>query len=137
MKVITNIALKNNRKNRTRSILVIISILLTTILLTVISCFAYGMIKSQKVNAEAIYGSWYGALNGVTEDDISEINKRGEFKNIGRAAYAAEVMSDGNLSLYFFDETARSLTNTDDRLKRGRFPESANEIAAAEDRVSW
>ena len=133
MKVITNIALKNNRKNRTRSILVIISILLTTILLTVISCFAYGMIKSQKVNAEAIYGSWYGALNGVTEDDISEINKRGEFKNIGRAAYAAEVMSDGNLNLYFFDETARSLTNTDDRLKRGRFPESVNEIAASEE----
>lgn len=48
MKTITNIALSNDKKNKTRSILIIGAIILTTTLLTIISTFANGMIRSYR-----------------------------------------------------------------------------------------
>lgn len=67
MKMITKLALSNNKKNKTRSILIMLSIFLTTVLLSAIATFGYGQIKFQSANAEEFYGSYYGSYAGVTE----------------------------------------------------------------------
>ena len=45
MKMITRLAISNNKKNKTRSILIVLSIFLTTVLLSAIATFGYGNIK--------------------------------------------------------------------------------------------
>ena len=58
MKMITRLAISNNKKNKTRSILIVLSIFLTTVLLSAIATFGYGNIKFQRTNAREFYGSY-------------------------------------------------------------------------------
>ena len=60
MKTISRIAYRNDKKNRTRSILIMIAICLTTMLLVIISTVGNGMIRLQKSQAASSYGSNYG-----------------------------------------------------------------------------
>ena len=60
MNTITKIAFNNNKQNKTRSILIIFAICLTTMLLTIISTIGNGVINLQKENAADRYGSNYG-----------------------------------------------------------------------------
>ena len=60
MKTISRIAYSNDKKNKTRSILIMMSICLTTMLLVIISTVGNGMIRLQKSQAADSYGSNYG-----------------------------------------------------------------------------
>ena len=60
MKTISRIAYSNDKKNKTRSILIMMSICLTTMLLVIISTVGNGMIRLQKSQAAGSYGSNYG-----------------------------------------------------------------------------
>lgn len=65
MNTTTKIALSNNKKNKTRSILIMSAIFLTTTLLVIISTMANGVIRLQKENASATYGSHYGMFLAI------------------------------------------------------------------------
>lgn len=130
MKMITSLAVSNVKKNRTRSILIMISIFMTTLLLTAIGTMGNGLIRHEKTNAEILYGSYYGTFGGVKEENIREMERRSEFTDIGRMAALGEIEGDGNFSLIYADDKARSMTNLKQKLKEGSFPEKENEIAA-------
>lgn len=130
MKMITNLAVSNIKKNRTRSILIMISIFMTTLLLTAIGTLGNGLIRHEKTNAGILYGSYYGTFGGAKEENIREMEKRSEFSDIGRMAALGEVEGDGNFSLIYADDKTRSMTNLEQKLKEGSFPEKENEIAA-------
>ena len=66
MNTITKIAFNNNKQNKTRSILIIFAICLTTMLLTIISTIGNGVINLQKENAADRYGSNYGYCTRVS-----------------------------------------------------------------------
>ena len=53
MKTISRIAYSNDKRNRTRSILIMMSICLTTMLLVIISTVGNGMIVYRKVRRQA------------------------------------------------------------------------------------
>lgn len=129
MKTVTKLAWSNNRKNRTRSILIMISIFLTTLLLSAIATFGYGQIRYQRANAEKLYGSYYGTYIGVTEDKIATMQKRSEFDRIGRAATVGEIENTRRISMVWLDGETIRLANMDDQLEAGSFPEQENEIA--------
>lgn len=128
MNTLTNLAISNNRENKTRSILIISSIFLTTLLLTVITAMGYGMIKSNHVNAGKLYGNYYGSYQKVTQKQIKEMKLRNEFAEIGRMAYAGQVESKASVSLYYADNMLLSLTNNLEQLQEGVYPKEANEI---------
>ncbi len=65
MKTITKLAASNIRQNRTRSILVALSIFLSTFLLTVIAEFGYGMVSHNRANAGKISGNFCGDRKSV------------------------------------------------------------------------
>ncbi len=130
MKMITSLAVSNVKKNRTRSILIMISIFMTTLLLTAIGTLGNGLIRHEKTNAGILYGSYYGTFGGAKEENIREMEKRSEFTDIGRMAALGEVEGDGNFSLLCADDKTRSMTNLEQKLKEGSFPEGKNEIAA-------
>lgn len=131
MQTITRLALSGNRENKTKSILIMLSIMLTTMLLTAIAVFGYGAVRNGQVNAGRFYGSYYGVFGRVSEEALSTIRLRSEFADIGVNAIVGTVQGEeqDNLALYCMDGKARAMTNQAENLAEGYFPESGNEIA--------
>lgn len=134
MSTITDLARANIRKDRTRSILIIISIVLTTLLLTAVSGAGYGLVMMQKANAADFYGDFYGRYQAVTTENIEEMALRAEFTDIGVYARYAAVENTSNaksLVLCWMDETAMKITHMESAFVEGHYPEAENEILAA------
>lgn len=131
MSTITKLAKANVKKDRTGSVLIIISIALTTLLLTAVSSAGYGLIRMQVTNAAELYGEFYGIYEDVTMQNIEEMKRHAEFASIGVSADYAVVDSAMTLILTCMDGTARSMTRMERSLAEGHFPEAENEIAAA------
>ena len=128
---VTQISLSMIKKNKSRSILIAISIFLTTVLLMVIASYGYGLVKWNHVNAPIFYGNYDGSFSGVSPTQLNELELRGEISEIGLAAAAGTVQqSERDMSLMYADDTTLEMTNTDKKLEAGRFPEQAGEIAA-------
>lgn len=127
---VTNLARANMKKDKTRSILIIISIFITTLLLTAIASAGYGMIKLQKLNAAEWYGDYYGRYKKVTGENIGEMKRRSEFTDLGILSNYGEVDSPKNLSLIWVDEMARDMMHMEKSLAEGSYPKEGNEIAA-------
>ena len=73
MKTISRIAYSNDKKNKTRSILIMMSICLTTMLLVIISTVGNGMIRLQKSQATGSYGSNYGLFVAAGGSQLKEV----------------------------------------------------------------
>lgn len=131
MTTLTGLAWSNNKENKTRSILVITSCMLTTLLLTVIATFGYWYVKSERTNAGENYGHYYGIFGNLNDDKIKELERHSKFTDLGRYAPAGGIDSDKvNLSIAFADDTCMQLTNMNKKLAEGRYPEKEDEIAA-------
>lgn len=135
MRTLTRLALSNNRKNKTRSVLIMTAVFLTTVLLAAIASFGYGEIQFEKRNAVMNYGSYYGLYANVTEDQIHAMNLRSEFGRIGKSAKVGEVDNKTNITLYWMDDDVLEMSNLNQHLEDGRFPEQESEIAGQEDFV--
>lgn len=132
MKTITNLAASNIRKNRTRSILIVISIFLTTLLIQIIASFGTGMIRYNRANAGKLYGNYSGTFSRVSEEQYEIITKRSEFIGVGRVASVAEVeQKDVKMGLICTDTKGAENVNLFDQIKEGKLPQKENEIAAS------
>lgn len=128
MKTTTKLAVANLKTNKSRTILISISIMLTTMLLTVIALSGYGLVKEQKVNAGKRYGEHFGGFVRVDNEIYEKMKIHGEFLDVGRMANFASVSlenADGSLS--YMDETAQKLGHAS--TSEGTFPVKENEIA--------
>lgn len=126
---ITKLAISNDRCNKTRSILVILSIWLTVILLTVVASFGYGIVRMQRENAGIQYGSYYGTFRNVSEKQVETMRMRGEFTMVG--VLASVLSTDQGGTLFYADEAALEMTNQKQTLIAGEFPQKEDEIAAS------
>lgn len=133
MSTITNLAKANIRKDRTRSILITISIFLTTLLLAAVSCAGYGLVKLNVENAAVFYGDFYGIYGEATAENIREMKQHSAFAAVGESTRYAEVDSARHLTLNWLDEPARDMTHMESVFIEGHYPEKENEIAAAPD----
>lgn len=64
-RTIHRLALSNVRQNRSRSILMILSIFLTTLLLSTIAGVGCGAVRNNRVNAGNLYGNYVATLSKV------------------------------------------------------------------------
>ena len=83
MKTINRIAYSNDKRNRTRSILIMMAICLTTMLLVIISTVGNGVIHLQKSQAAGSYGSNYGLFVSADGSQLKEVNRRAEIDATG------------------------------------------------------
>ena len=65
---IRKLAFSNLRQNQFRSILMILSIFLTTLLLASIAGFGCGLVRHNRQNAGNIYGNYCGTFIQVSEE---------------------------------------------------------------------
>ena len=73
----------NDKKNKTRSILIMMSICLTTMLLVIISTVGNGMIRLQKSQAAGSYGSNYDLFVAADASQLADARRRAEIDAIG------------------------------------------------------
>ena len=116
--------------NRTRSILVAFSIVLTMMLLTAIASAGYGIIQMNRVNAGEWYGSYYGYMQGVSQEQILEMSRHREFTKSGRASFLGVVDMDVRALFVWADDEAARMNHAELALAEGRYPQTGNEIAA-------
>ena len=131
MSTITDLAKANVKMDKTKSILIVLSILLTTLLLAAVSGAGYGLIKMQESNAARFYGDFYGRYRNITQQNIEEMMRHAAFCDIGKCANYAEVDNKKDLVLQRRDKKAREMLYTDNYFIEGHYPEAENEIAAA------
>ena len=133
-RTIHRLALSNVRQNRSRSILMILSIFLTTLLLSTIAGVGCGAVRNNRVNAGNLYGNYVATLSKVTEEQFDMLGLRSEFTHVGRETYVAQVDSGKagiDMGLSFMDITAAENTNFDHSLQAGALPVAENEITAS------
>ena len=132
MKTISRIAYSNDKKNKTRSILIMMSICLTTMLLVIISTVGNGMIRLQKSQAAGSYGSNYGLFVAADASQLKEVSRRAEIDAIGIMCTEGIIKGNEKGGFVCMDETARKMLpyNKEYELKEGKYPEKTQEIAA-------
>lgn len=125
------LAKSNNRENHTRSNLLIISIVLTTMLLTVIGVVVNIGIETSRANAGHDYGEFYGSFRRIDEEQLNTMKLRNEFTDIGIQVCLGMVQSeDADMFLFYTDETTLDMMYALEALSEGNYPEKENEITA-------
>ena len=132
MKTISKIAYSNDKKNKTRSILIMIAICLSTMLLTMISTIGNGIIRLQRDNAAETYGSNYGIFLSVNEKQLQELKRHSEIDRIGIMCTAGVLKGNEKGSFVSADDTVIDMLpfNREYNLEEGSYPKGAKEIAA-------
>lgn len=132
MKTISRIAYSNDKKNKTRSILIMMSICLTTMLLVIISTVGNGMIRLQKSQAAGSYGSNYGLFVAADALQLKDVRRRAEIDAIGIMCTEGIIKGNENGGFVCMDETARKMLpyNKEYELKEGKYPGGTQKIAA-------
>lgn len=130
-KLINRIAISNNKNNRSRAILIMCSIFLSTVLLTMISSYGFGLVKYEKASAASVYGSYYGMFSGVDETQLEAIENHEDITDVGISRSCGWVDSKDDISLGSFDDMAKEMGAFDERLEVGHYPEKADEIAGS------
>lgn len=82
MKVLNKLTLKNLRLNKTRTIVTIIGILLSTALITVVAGMATSAKQTMLVSEIAWSGDYDIALTGTNEDTVKDLNANRNVKNV-------------------------------------------------------
>ena len=132
MRTISKIAFSNDKRNRTRSVLIMTAICLTTMLLVIISTIGNGLILLQKDQAASSYGSNYGLFIAADGTQLKEVERRAEISDIGIMCTEGILKGNENGGFVSADETVRKMLpyNQEYVLNEGTYPEKAQEIAA-------
>ena len=110
MKTISRIAYSNDKRNRTRSILIMMAICLTTMLLVIISTVGNGVIHLQKSQAAGSYGSNYGLFVSADGSQLKEVNRRAEIDATGTMCTEGIIKGNEKGGFVCMDETADKTT---------------------------
>ena len=140
MKTISRIAYSNDKKNKTRSILIMMSICLTTMLLVIISTVGNGMIRLQKSQAAGSYGSNYGLF--VAADAVSFFSFLVKkvvviCKNLSKSVLYFNLLTSGKLyeHLAEIDTSARDMAEY--LIKEMAKKQGVTEELKATDMMRW
>ncbi|HBG1535378.1 TPA: FtsX-like permease family protein [Clostridioides difficile] len=124
----TKIAKSNLKQNKSKSILIIITIILSTLMLSSIGIYIVDAGAYQKENTIKYSGNYQGILANVDEKqaDIlsnhADVELTGEMNGVG----VEKLEDDSNISLAYMNENALKLNSFE--LIKGKLPTKENEI---------
>ncbi|HEH6719932.1 TPA: FtsX-like permease family protein [Clostridioides difficile] len=124
----TKIAKSNLKQNKSKSILIIITIILSTLMLSSIGIYIVDAGAYQKENTIKYSGNYQGILANVDEKqaDIlsnhADIELTGEMNGVG----VEKLEDDSNISLAYMNEDALKLNSFE--FIKGKLPSKENEI---------
>lgn len=126
------LALSNRKVNKSHSLLIGFTIILTTVLLTILSLGGYGAIQINRRNAGQLYGEFHGAFLNIEEAKLKDIDARAEFETIGFMDTIAEIsLGDTFATTMYMDDTAAMMLKV--TLLKGHMPIARDEIAGQQE----
>ncbi len=132
MNVFQKVTLESLKKNRTRTIVTIIGILLSTAMMTAITTMVASVLQFAYDVTEYDAGGWHLADTSLTQAEAEELIRTGE--GLARGVYAkrlgfAHLRKDVNTPfLYVLDANKEFAELSGMHLLEGRYPENENEI---------
>ena len=127
---ITKIAKNNIKYNKSKSILIILTIFLATTLLSSVAMVGLDWNEVNKRNVIQYYGSYHGLYGRVDETKYEKIKSHIDIESTGiinGIGAIKEFDDETKISLSFVDENAAKLNSLE--LVQGKFPTNKNEIA--------
>lgn len=129
MKTTTQISLSHIKENKSRSVLIGITIGLTAMLLTLLGLCANGLIQTNIKNAGKMYGEYHGGYTRVNENLLQKLYIHADFIDVGKTETFGKVEgSEASLALAYIDEKAAEASHF--QVNEGRMPEHENELVA-------
>lgn len=131
MNTLSTLAKGSLKNNKSKSILIILTILLTATLLTSVSLTCLNWFNANKGMTIERSGSFHGVYKRVNINDVNilknniDIESIGVFKTVGYSSF-----KENNLSIVYTDNNTNNMGNV--RLIKGSRPTKKNEIAIQE-----
>jgi len=133
MNIFNKVTLKTLAKNRTRTIVTIVGIMLSTSLITAVTTFTSSMQNCLLQNAIVQNGDWYGGIHSVEKSEVDELNSNDEIaqvtstQNIGYSILKDSInKSKPYLYVIGIDNTFKNLMAV--HITSGRLPQNSSEI---------
>ncbi|HBG3918010.1 TPA: FtsX-like permease family protein [Clostridioides difficile] len=124
----TKIAKSNLKQNKSKSILIIITIILSTLMLSSIGIYIVDAGAYQKENTIKYSGNYQGILANVDEKQADILSNHADVELTGKmnGVGAEKLEDDSNISLAYMNEDALKLNSFE--FIKGKLPSKENEI---------
>ncbi|RDY29657.1 ABC transporter permease [Romboutsia weinsteinii] len=124
----SKIAKHNLKYNKSKSILIMVTILLSTTLLASVAMVCVNWADSNKERTIEYSGSYHGAIAKMKEDDINIIKNHADIESSGvvNTVGIKEFDNEAKIALAFTDEVAAEFSSV--KLVEGNLPIKENEI---------
>ena len=136
MNVFSKVTVQSLKKNRTRTIVTIIGIILSTALICAVTTSIASVQKYAVSYYEYVEGKWHGLVSGSDVDTYNKIKSSDKVSDAGSLSYIgyADIGSINEYKPYLyisgFEESIDGLIPV--HLKSGRMPQNRNEIILPE-----
>lgn len=124
----TKIARSNLKQNKSKSILIIITIVLSTILLASVFMTCVDWNEANKERTRLYCGSQHGLLGGITQAKYNEVKAHADIESIGvvNGVGLKEYEDESKIALSYMDKNAVDFNSMN--LIDGKLPSKKNEI---------
>lgn len=137
MNIVNKVTLKTLKKNKTRTIVTIIGVILSVAMITAVTTFISSMQQTMINGIVGSEGPYHAVLEGIPysvaqkEAGNDKLSQTGLAHEVGYAPLE-DSMNDSKPYLYIDELDANAMELYGIRLVSGRLPENANEIAVPE-----
>ena len=145
--VFTNVTLKTLKKNRTRTLVTIVGILLATAMLTAVTAFISSLQQYMIRVAITEEGNWYGAAFEVPGERVSELSQDRRtaglavWQELGYARFdnlSEEELNSYRMPYLYVAGLGEGFTDMMPVvLTEGRMPENSRELVVSDRAVNW
>lgn len=137
MNVLRKFTLKTLRRNRTRTVVTIIGVILSAAMFTAVTTFISTMQHFLLESVLASEGSWQSQLTGLPYSSLDQVKDNGKVKTVAvqqEVGYAALADSQNDYKPYLYIQNfdAASFDLLGIRLVSGRMPQNADELLVPE-----
>lgn len=140
MKSYLSLAWKELKAQRVTAILILIAVILSSLMTTVIGQ-SIGILQAMRVQqAERLNGSRYATFHQLTQQQAQALHDDPRLTDVGDVLYLGSTglgSSSLKLSLREYHDNALAMYPSIGKIKEGRLPETANEVALPEDALQY
>ena len=140
MKSYLSLAWKELKAQRVTAILILIAVILSSLMTTVIGQ-SIGILQAMRVQqAERLNGSRYATFHQLTQQQAQALHDDPRLTDVGDVLYLGSMglgISSLKLSLREYHDDALAMYPSIGKVKEGRLPEAASEVALPEDALQY
>lgn len=140
MKSYLSLAWKELKAQRVTAILILIAVILSSLMTTVIGQ-SIGILQAMRVQqAERLNGSRYATFHQLTQQQAQALHDDPRLTDVGDVLYLGSTGLGGSslkLSLREYHDDALAMYPSIGKIKEGRLPEAAKEVALPEDALQY